>query len=174
MEDQVFEPTYPEPEQVAGIAGEITGQNITFGPGLAGFIRSEHDASLTRGGALSVAAGQDMELSYGGAGIAAIGRDMTLTNGGITVGAIGHDLQITNGGGTVLTAGGNLDITNGGAMVAAGNQVSLQNSSCGILLTRQAVLGENTRVIFNTPQALALGAAVGTVFALVSWLLNRR
>ena len=101
MDEQPFETTYPEPEQVSGIAGEINGQSVTFGPGLVGIIRAEQDASLTRGGALVVAAGKDVEMSGGGAGLVASGRDFDLQNGGAWVTVIGHDGQVTNGGAIV-------------------------------------------------------------------------
>jgi hypothetical protein len=159
---------------VSGVAGEITGQSVTFGPGLAGFVRSEQAASVTRAGALAIAAGQDMDMTGGGAGILAVGRDLEMQNGGAWVAAVGHDAQISNGGALVLTVGGSLDITNGGALVTAGRQVSIQNGSCGILLAGQANLGENTKVVLNTPQALAMGAAIGAVFAVLSWLFRRR
>ena len=174
MDEQPFEPTYPEPEQVSGIAGEINGQTVAFGPGLVGVIRAEQDASLTRGGAMVVAAGKDVEMSEGGAGLVVSGRDFDLQNGGAWVTVIGHNGQVTNGGAIVINAGGNLDITNGGGVVAVCKQAAIQNGSVGVLLTGQANLGENTKVVLNTPQALALGAAFGTVFALLSWLLRRR
>ncbi len=174
MEEQSFEPTYPEPEQVSGIAGEITGQNVTFGPGLAGVIRAEQDVSLARGGAMVVAAGKDVEMSGGGAGLLASGRDLEIQNGGAWVAVIGKDGQISNGGAIFLNVGGSLDITNGGGVVAVARQASIQNGAVGLLFTGQANLGENSKVILNTPQALALGAAFGTVFAVLSWLLRRR
>jgi hypothetical protein len=42
------------------------------------------------------------------------------------------------------------------------------------LISSQTTLGEGNRVIFNTPQAIAFGAALGGVFALVSWLMPKK
>ena len=67
----------------------------------------------------------------------------------------------------MLVAGNSIPIQHGGGAVLVAGQAEVTRGAVGVLLTRHATLGEGTRVLLNTPQAMALGAAFGFVFALV-------
>jgi hypothetical protein len=83
-------------------------------------------------------------------------------------------MTIQGGGGTMLAAGRDLRVQGGGgALLFAGN-ATLEKSYVNVLISGNVTVGEGGRVLLSTPQALALGAALGAVFALVSSLLRRR
>jgi hypothetical protein len=105
----------------------------------------------------------------------AAGGDMSVSNGGAWAMAVGGALELTNGGSIVMAVGNGAKITNGGAVVLnAVDTASVQNGFVGVLLTRQANISENSRVLMSTTQAAAFGAVLGAVFAVFSWLLRRR
>ncbi len=131
-------------------------QNFKFG------ISSQQDISLTDSGAFGIAAGRDMQLTDSGAFSIAAGRD----------------LELKDSGSAILTVGGSAEITGGGALLMLGNDVTANNSTFGILISRKTDLGEGNNVLMDTKQALAFGAvfgiAFGAIFALLSRLLRRR
>jgi uncharacterized protein (DUF2345 family) len=158
MEEQ-FETTSNEmDEEAGGFASQISGENVTFGPGFAGVVAANQDVSMSNSGAFGIAAGHDMQLSDGG---------------GFAI-AVGNDLDLMNGGAFVLNVGGNLEVTNGGGLVSVGNQMTAQNSFFGVLISNQTTLESGSKVLLDTKQALALGGALGVFFALLSWLLRRK
>lgn len=137
---------------------EAPTETTHIGPGVALSVTAKQNARIERAGALGINAGQNVDITYGGA--AAINA--------------GHGVQIQFGGAWAINAGGAVDIDYGGAWVMnAAKGAKLTNSTVGILLSPKTELAEGSRVILNTPQAIALGAAFGVVFALVRWLLKR-
>lgn len=147
---------------------------LEFGPGFTEGIHSEKDIRIEQGGALSIQAKQNIDVAYGGALGMIAGGDMTVTNGGAWGMVSGGNTEITNGGSLMMTIGGNTEITNGGSVVMLAQNVTADNATFGVVLSSQVNLGENTKVMFNTKQALAFGAAAGAVFALLSVLFRRR
>lgn len=157
MEEQIPLPG-EEAERITEIADEISGENIDF----------------TSGFALQVNAQRDITISEGGGGVIAAGRDSEVNNGGAQVIVAGNDVQIENGGAMIINAGGNVDITNGGGLLVAGQNVSTQNGFVGMVLSQESNIGEGSKVLLNTPQAIAFGAALGSAFALLGWLLRKK
>lgn len=131
---------------------------VNVGPGFALSVSAKQDAKIERAGALAINAGHDVAIEYGGA--AAINA--------------GGSADIQFGGAMVINAGGAVDINYGGAyLINAAKGAKLTNSTVGVLLSPKTELGEGTRVILNTKQAIAFGVAFGVVFALLRWLLKR-
>jgi hypothetical protein len=56
-------------------------------------------------------------------------------------------------------------------VVVSQQQVTARQSLIGMVLARQVTLEEGSRVLLNTPQAIAFGAAVGAAFGVVLWRL---
>jgi hypothetical protein len=146
-------------EESNGFARELSGNDVHFGPGAAGMVSSKGDMSIDRAVAGIAKADQNLEVKNGGAWVMVAGGSAHIENGGSEYMVIGGETEIKNGGALLMIAGKNITINQGGA---------------GILLSRQVTLTEGSRVLLNTPQALAFGAALGLVFALVSWLLKKR
>ena len=142
-----------------GFARELSGNDVHFGPGAAGMVSSKGDMSIDRAVAVVAKTGQNLEVRNGGAWVMVAGGSMHIENGGAEYMVIGGETEIKNGGALLMVAGKNVNINQGGA---------------GILLSRQVTLTEGSRVLLNTPQALAFGAALGLVIALVSWFLKKR
>jgi hypothetical protein len=107
--------------------------------------------------ALSVSAKQDAEVNNSMVFSVAVGNCMTTSNGLDMVTAVGHDLHVNQGAVLIATVGG---------------QAQVENGTVGLLVAKSGATLNNTRVLMTTQQALALGAALGVVFALVSKLLR--
>lgn len=89
--------------------------------------------------------------------------------------AAGKDMMAIESANLVAAVGRNLDIQQGGAAVlVVGAKAQVKNSQIGLLIAKDEVTLENSRVLMTTQQALALGAALGAVCALVSRLLGRK
>lgn len=123
---------------------------------------------------ISVSSDKDVNLQQGGALAVSAGRDLSVSMGGSAVMAVGRDAQVSQGGADIMMIGGNAQIEQGGAVIMNAQQVSARDSFFGMVIAKETHLEGDSRVLLNTPQALAFGAALGTVFALVSWLLRRR
>ncbi len=153
LETSGAEETQPMP-----VAGQVKGENVQFGPGFAGAVSANQDLTMERAGAMVIAAGHNMNLSFGGA----------------TAIAVGANAEITNGGAMVMPVGANCEITNGGALLMPASNVTARNSVFGVVISGQTNLDESSRVLLDTKQAAAFGAAFGLVFALLSWLLRKK
>ncbi len=161
MEDEPEITIENEPNDVSGqgFATGLHGENVQFGPGLV----------------LSASAEENMTLDRGGAGLARAGEDMTVTNAGAGALVAGGDMVIQNGGGQVLVAGGDVELTNGGAQyLIVGDNLTASKSFFGIAIADEMTLNEGSKVLLDTPRAIAFGAAFGAVFALLSILFGKR
>ncbi len=148
-----------EPVRAGGMAEKVIGHEVHFGPGIAGSVNAEERVEMAQAAAVLASSRKDMAINYGGALVTAAGSNM----------------EINNGGGQVVVAGSNVEITNGGAqMVVAGGSATIRHGVAVFLLTRSANIEEGSRVIFNTPQAIAFGAVAGAVYALVRILFGKR
>jgi hypothetical protein len=137
----------------------------------------EHEARAieVRSGFVGIAQADSVSITNGGAGAVIAGHDVTLTSGGANVLVAGGNMNITSGGGTLLVAGGPMRIEQGGgAILIAGEEVHLARSYVGLLISGTANLKDGSRVLLTTPQAAALGAALGLVLALANLLRRSR
>lgn len=172
------EPTQtPENETVkaGGIASQVSGNQVEFGPGLAQIVSAQEDLILDRSVALVARAGGSMQVSNSVAGACVAGKDAQVSNSGAQIIVSGGNMELTNGGAQVMVVGGDLHLNKGGAQVmVAGADATVNNGFVGMIISQKTVLGEGSRVLLDTPQAIAFGAALGVVSGLVSWLLKRQ
>src|SRR3954454_3710643 len=115
--------------------------------GFAPAITAQGNMTVEGGGALAFVAGGDLKLEAGGGAALIAGGDMT----------------VNQGGGQVLISGGTMSIKEGGGGIILTGDATVNGGFVGFLLSGSAELGEGTRVLFNTPQSLAFGAAFGLV-----------
>lgn len=159
MEEHTMESGESNTARAEGVASQVNGNSIEFGPGLAGTVSAQENLSMSRSAALMVRAGGDMGIE----------------NSGAVAFVAGSNLHLANGGGQVMVAGGNMELTNGGAeVVIAGGNVTMRKGFILAVISSQVSLEEGSRVLLNTPQAIAFGVAVGAVMGLMKWLLPRR
>jgi hypothetical protein len=87
----------------------------------------------------------------------------------------GNHLAANDSLGGVYVSGGDLQIQQGGGgLMVVGGQANLDRSFIGLLLPGGEVnLGENSKILLTTRQALAIGAGLGVVFALLNAFLRR-
>lgn len=164
-----------EPEMLNGVAGSVEGEDVIFSGGLAGSVNAQKYAHINNSLMFVANAGQDMAINDSLAVTGVAGRDLETNYSGMLMLNVGANAEMMNGGALMTNVGGNLEINNGGALVTlAGGQVSVQHGSLGVVLAGSVNLGEDSKVLLNTPQAIALGAAFGAVVAVVGWLLRRR
>ncbi len=140
------------------VTSKVGGKNVEIQSGLAGQVSAEQDVTMTSSVAGIVAAGQNMEMNQSRAQIAAVGQDLKMDQGAIGLATVGHDLSL--GDGMVGFAN-------------AGSQVTVQRGMVAVAISPQINLGENGQVLLTTPQAAALGAALGAGFAIITWILRR-
>jgi hypothetical protein len=141
-----------------GCAKEINAENLQFGPGCAGKVFVKGNLEMTQSAALMVQTENNVEVAYGGAGAIIAGKDAVVSYGGAETIIVGGNLEANYSGALLNITGGNVQAT---------------NSFFGIVISDKLQLGEGSQVLLNTQQAIAFGAAVGAVFALVRWLLKR-
>ncbi|HEY6565993.1 MAG TPA: hypothetical protein VI341_00625 [Actinomycetota bacterium] len=111
------------------------------------------------------------------AGIGAVaGHDVSITNGGTGAVAAAGDVHITNGGSGPIGALGSISITNGGAQTIAtlGGATLGERSFVAFVLAPKVTIESGARVLMNTPQALAAGAAFAVVLGVVMRRSGRR
>ena len=133
------------------LRGVVRAEKVMLRSGFAPAMVGSNEAQVASGGALLIAAGNTMQVNSGGAGAL----------------VAGNSLHINNGGGWVLVAGNSMTIQNGGDAVLGAGRADVKHRVVGVLLAGHTTLGAGARVLLTTPQALALSAACGLVFALV-------
>jgi hypothetical protein len=143
-------------QQRKAIVGQIDAEQVRLDLGLVGLAHAD-DVTITRGGA----------------GLAIAASSASITQGGAVAFVSGGPMTVTQGGGQTLIAGGAMTVTQGGGGILVATQASVEQSVVGVLLCGQASLGEGTRVLLSTRQAIAMGVALGLVFALAGRLLRR-
>ena len=159
MEGQTVESSGEETVNAGGVVNEVSGEHIQFGPGIAGTVSAKMDLNIDRSAVIVVRSDQDIHASVVAASALVSGRDLRVTNGGAQTMVVGRDVELTNGGAGMMVVGGSVSVKKGGV---------------GIALCRNLTLEEGSRVLLNTPQALAFGAAFGVFFAIVRGLSKGR
>ena len=103
------------------------------------------------------------------------GNEMRVSESAAGALIAGGNMQVTNSLGNALVAGGDIEMVESlGGVVVAGKSATVNQGVVGIIISDQTVLGEGSRVLLDTPQAIAFGAALGAMFGVVCWLLGRR
>ncbi|MGB9750921.1 MAG: hypothetical protein C0183_13855 [Roseiflexus castenholzii] len=125
-----------------------------------GLIGAAHttDALLTSSVAGVVTTSGNTALSQGFAGALFAGHDAALTSSGSMIITAGHDLEVQGGGGGMLLA----------------DTVYVADTTIPLVIARNVNASGNTRILLNTPQAIALGLACGAALALIGAIIRRR
>jgi hypothetical protein len=154
LEGEIGEETHPGSSE-----GNVRADNIEFTQGIARDVSAREKLTMKRSLAVSARSEQDMEVQDSLAVSIVAGRNAAVAN------------SLTQ----VMVVGGNSDLSNSVAqMVVAGGSVTVNKGFIGIINSPQVTLGEGSRVLLNTRQAMAFGAVLGVVFALVSFVLRGR
>lgn len=107
--------------------------------------------------ALSVSAQHDAEIENSMVIGLAAGQNLSAENSFLGSAAVGGGLKIEDSGAGVLVVGG---------------QAEIKHGTIGLLIAKSEANLTDSRILMTTPQAIALGAAFGTVYALLRVLLG--
>jgi hypothetical protein len=114
--------------------------------------------------------GRDVHLTMAGAGPVIASGQVNINQGGCGPLMTGGDVSIHQGGSGPVIAKGDVSIEQGGcqSVIAAGGATLGRQSFVGMVLSPRIEMQDGAKVLMTVPQAAAFGAAVGTVFALLS------
>ncbi len=134
----------------------------------------ERDATVERS-LVGVMRARDVHLTQAAAGPVLAGGSLSILQGGCGPVVANGSVTIRQGGCGPMIANGNVSIEQGGtqSIIAAGGATLRDHAYVGLVLAPKVTVEEGGRVLLSTPQALAFGAAVGLVYALVSKLGRR-
>ncbi|GEM_PF-1878631 len=141
----------------APAAGEdLSGDAIEIRDAAVGDISSRR-TSLSRSAARTIHADQDVTMALSAAA--------QISAGG--------DAMITGGAAVALSAGGNIRLDGSNAGMTLSRQAHVDSGMIGLLIARDVKLSGKSRVLLTTKEALILGTAIGTLYPLVRYLLQR-
>jgi hypothetical protein len=129
--------------------------------------------TVARYGFFPVVVGDDVSVRQAGTTLVAASANLDLHQGGTQLAVAGGDVTISQGGAQALLAGGAVQIHQGGAGIVLTPEVTASESFVGVVLAGSANL-ESSKVLLTTPQAAALGAALGLVCVGLGRLLRER
>lgn len=118
----------------------------------------------------SLSAEGQVTVSMSATGIVNGQADVSLDKGYATVMVAGGDLSVRQGGGSVL-AGNTVSVDTGGAALMVAGEADVRKGWIGILLTRDANLSEDSRVIVDTKAAIIISAVLAAGFAMVAAIM---
>lgn len=125
--------------------------------------------------AKSFTAEGDLRMDKSAALVVRSAKNMTITDSAVLAGVAGGDMQVNYSFGQTVVAGRDISLDNSLLLSAVvGRDVDATGSVLGIVFAKKLELAGGSRILFNTPQAVAFGAALGAGLALVSWLLRKR
>ena len=163
-----------EKTNTSSITPQVSGENVSFGPGVTFQVTAKQDVNLANSKVFSIAAGRDTQMTNTTNQVLVAGRSITVNNSTNRIAVAGHDIELGGSGAWLMKAGGGIHLADSQVSLLAGNQVNVQRSVVGVVLSKQTTMDGHTQVLLNTSQAIALGAAMGAVFALVNWLLRKQ
>jgi len=140
----------------------------------ASALEFERDASVDKS-LVGMIRARDLHLTQSAAGPAVVGGNLSILQGGCGPVIANGGVTIRQGGCGSLIANGDVSIEQGGtqSVIAAGGATLGDRAFVGVVLSPKVTVEEGGKVLLNTPQAIALGAVAGVVFALVSRLVRR-
>jgi len=140
----------------------------------ASALEFERDASVDKS-LVGMIRARDLHLTQSAAGPAVVGGNLSILQGGCGPVIANGGVTIRQGGCGPLIANGDVSIEQGGtqSVIAAGGATLGDRAFVGVVLSPKVTVEEGGKVLLNTPQAIALGAVAGVVFALVSRLVRR-
>jgi len=155
----------------------VQGQVVQLDRCAVSGVTAEEDAYIDRSlvvGGVAANGNAETSRSLVVGGVAA-GGDAQASNGAMVAMVAGKDASLQAGYASVVVAGADVEISQAGVEVmVVGGDLKAENTFIGMVLSGNVELGEGSRVLLNTPQAIAFGAALGAAFGAVSFLLRRR
>ena len=144
------------------------------GQGSAAAIEFPSDANVTKS-VVGFVKARDVHLTGSGAGFVAADGNFSILNGGCGPVLANGSVTIRNGGCGPLVANGDVSIENGGTqlVVASGGARIGPRAFVGVVVSPSVTVEDGGRVMTASPLALAAGAGVGLVVALISRLVRR-
>ncbi|HEX7464165.1 MAG TPA: hypothetical protein VF382_04625 [Actinomycetota bacterium] len=142
--------------------------------GVLSSVKETGDVGIERS-LVGVVRARDVSIARSAAGPTLAGRNVSITQGGCGPVIAGGDVTIDRGGCGPMIARGGISIERGGcqSVIAGGGATLGRSSFVGVVLSPRVTVEEGGRVLMSVPQAAALGAVGGLVFALVRTLLRR-
>lgn len=137
-------------------------------------ISSENDITITSSIAGAVIADKNIDLSNSSTQVAVAGADINLYNSSAKIAVTGNNQKLENSHLGIMKAGRDAEVRDSHIRMLASSQVTVRKSMIGLVLARQVNLEEGSQVLVGTPQAAALGAAMGAAFGFIHWLLKRK
>ncbi len=140
----------------------------------AASLEFERDATVSRSIVGAIRA-RDVHLAQSIAGPVAVGGSFSVLQGGCGPVVANGGVTIRQGGCGPMIVNGDVSIEQGGtqSIIAAGGATLGDRAFVGLVVSPKVTVEEGGRVLMGTPQALAFGAVVGLVFALLSRLGRR-
>ncbi len=140
-----------------GVADQVIAQDASINNSFVGVVRAEK-TSVANSVAAAFVAGQNMDIaeSFGNACVA------------------GANIEMKGSAALALVAGANIEIHGGGGGFLNCKQATVESGTIGVLLTPQAALGKNVKVVMSTTQAIAMGASFGLIAGVLGFLFRRR
>lgn len=151
------------------MAGFVHADEVNVTNGAIGLVRGG-DVSLTNGGAIAMLAGGDVSLKNGYCQWLGAGDNATLQQAGASLVAAGNDMSLTKGGGALLAAGNQLSLQYGGGLGLVAGKAEVRNSYLGLLVAGKATIGENSRVLFGTKEAIIFAAVLAVLLRLFGFV----
>lgn len=96
-----------------------------------------------------------------------------LTTSGALSLSSASDIVVTAGGGMLLIAKDDIHMQGGGGGIVVAKEASVESGMVGILLAGNARLGNKTRVLINTREAVVMGVVIGCLWPITRYLLRR-
>jgi hypothetical protein len=141
---------------------------------LVGMVNA-HDVSIARSAAGPTLAGRDVSVKQSACGPMIVGGNVSISQGGCGPMIAGGGVTIERGGCGPMIAGGDVSIERSGcqSVMAVGGATLGRSSFVGVVLSPRVTVEDGGRVLMSVPQAAALGAACGLVFALARSVFRR-
>lgn len=131
-------------------------------------VEAAGDVSVERAFVGAVSA-RDVHLKQAAAGPVMAGGAVSIEQGGCGPLMTAGNVSIEQGGCGPVIAGGDVSFVQGGAqsVISAGSATIGERACVGLVVSPRVTIEDGAHVLMSTPQALAFGAAAGTMIGLI-------
>ncbi len=131
-------------------------------------IEAAGDVNVERAFVGAVSA-RDVQLKRSAAGPVMAGGAVRIEQGACGPLMTAGNVSIERGGCGPVIAGGDVSFVRGGAqtVISAGSATIGERACVGLLVSPRVTVEDGAHVVMSTPQALAFGAAAGTMIGLI-------
>jgi len=117
---------------------------------------------------------QQVSIESSAAGAVAAGNDINVDGAVVAAMAAGNSATISNSGAGAVIVGGDADLSNSFInTLIVGGKAKVKGSFIALLFADKAELGDGTRVLLNTRQAIIFALVFGLASGSLSALLRR-